>query len=300
MEQRLPRRRGIWILLQGIFDVLWFVTTMMHGTGLPLNGTGGGWDFLGNVHDQDEAAVKAVRDGTIGPLRLTLFRFRRIYVGRNIGGQRWMVAQWKAAGIRDSGEGTTLASLVTARSTLAYRLMVLLRSIIDGHKRADDPFARGVAELERDHARRKRSAIPTRPQSRRAVDTCARNAGGLSAIDGARLWGPPANVCGQDEITRPVAAHLLTAGILRPKAGRATPELLLRSCSPKPSAERARRAGAAWDVDQVPGAGRVDVERVTTRRCSWMRARARACAPTGAAGAAASALRAHTPHVWRE
>ena len=135
VERRLPRRRGIWILLQGIFGVLWFVTTMMHGTGLPLNGTGGGWDFLGNVHEQDEAAVKAVRDGTIGPLRLTLFRFRRIYVGRNIGGQRWMVAQWKAAGIRDSGEGTTLASLVTARSTLAYRLMVLLRRIIDGHKR---------------------------------------------------------------------------------------------------------------------------------------------------------------------
>ena len=122
----------------------------------------------------------------------------------------------------------------------------------------DDPFARGSAELEREHARRKRSAIPTRPQSRRAVDTCARNAGGLSAIDGARLWGPPANVCGQDEITRPVAAHLLTAGILRPKAGRATPELLLRSCSAKPSAERTRRVGAAWDVDQVHDEAWVD------------------------------------------
>jgi len=146
--------------------------------------------------------------------------------------------------------------------------------------RPDDPFARPAAELELDHARRKRSAIPARPQSRRAVDTCARNAGGLSAIDGARLWGPPANVCGQDEITRPVAAHLLTAGILRPKAGRATPELLLRSCSPKRSAERARRAGAAWDVDQVPGAGRVDVERLTAvlmdaRTCSRVRTHGR-------------------------
>ena len=45
-----------------------------------------------------------------------------------------MVAQWKAAGIRDNGEGATQASLVTARSTLAYRLMVLLRRIIDLHK----------------------------------------------------------------------------------------------------------------------------------------------------------------------
>ena len=58
--------------------------------------------------------------------------------------------------------------------------------------RPDDPFARPAAELELDHARRKRSAIPTRPQSRRAVDTCARNEGGLSGYRlseaGAGTW----------------------------------------------------------------------------------------------------------------
>ena len=100
---------------------------------------------MGNVHEQDEAAVEAVRDGSIGPLRLMLLRYRRIYVGRHIGGQRWMVAQWKAAGVRDRrGEGTTLASLVTARSTLAYRLMVLLRRIIDSHKRVEPGTALGM------------------------------------------------------------------------------------------------------------------------------------------------------------
>ena len=44
--------------------------------------------------------------------------------------------------------------------------------------------------------------------------------------------------------------------------------------------ERARRAGAAWDVDQVPGAGRVDVERLTAvlmdaRTCSRVRTHGR-------------------------
>jgi len=113
------------------------------------------------------------------------------------------------------------------------------------------PFARAAAELEREHARRKRSAIPTRPQSRRAVDTCARNEGGLSGYRWARLWAAVLKVVAPSQASRAVAAHLLTAGILTPKGCRATPELLLRSCSPKPSAERTRRAGAAWDVDQV-------------------------------------------------
>jgi hypothetical protein len=77
-----------------------------------------------------------------------------------------------------------------------------------------------------------------------------------------------------------MAAHLLTAGILTPKAGRERPELLLQSCSPKPSAERTGRAGAAWDVDRFTKHAVSNVERLTAvhmdaRTCSRVRAHGR-------------------------
>ena len=78
------------------------------------------------------------------------------------------------------------------------------------------------------------------------------------AIGDVASVGRPANVCDCRQVCSGVAAHLPTAGILTPSNVRATPELLLRSCSPKPSAEHTRRAGAAWDVDQVQEDGQVE------------------------------------------
>ena len=77
-----------------------------------------------------------------------------------------------------------------------------------------------------------------------------------------------------------MAAHLLIAGTEMPGSGSTMLDVERISGSPKRSAERARRAGAAWDVDQVPGAGRVDVERLTAvlmvaRTCSRARTHGR-------------------------
>ena len=73
-----------------------------------------------------------------------------------------------------------------------------------------------------------------------------------------------------------MAAHLLIAGTEMPGSGSTMLDVERISGSPKRSAERARPAGAAWDVDQVQEAGRVDVERFTAvlmvaRTCSRVR-----------------------------
>ena len=55
-----------------------------------------------------------------------------------------------------------------------------------------------------------------------------------------------------------MAAHLWIAGTEMPGSGSTMLDVERISGSPSPSAERARRAGAAWDVDQVQEDGQVE------------------------------------------
>ena len=55
-----------------------------------------------------------------------------------------------------------------------------------------------------------------------------------------------------------MAAHLLIAGTEMPGSGSTMLDVERISGSPKRSAERTRRAGAAWDVDQVQEDGQVE------------------------------------------
>ena len=160
MEQRLPRRRGIWILLQGIFDVLRFAGTLsmppmygnrdypsiydnlLIGTG-QHRGFGGGWHHVGRPDVQDVAASEAVRDGTIGRFREMLYYYRQHYETRGVEGQKWMIDQWQAAAVRNGGEGVASASSEAARSILAYRLMILLRRFIQQQRWVLRGAARG-------------------------------------------------------------------------------------------------------------------------------------------------------------